>query len=107
MSIFTFILGAFIGVLLMAMVKAGSMAEKQSLVNESRSRLEETEDMVEDLTERNKYLTQNNRDKQNQIEELQQTIKDIEQLATSNTYNNEKTILGKIKELVSDYQSQN
>lgn len=100
MSIFTFILGAFIGVLLMAMVKAGSMAEKQSLVNESRSRLKETEAMVEDLTEQNKYLTQNNRDKQNQIEELQQTIKDIEQLATSNTYNNEKAVIGKIIEVI-------
>lgn len=40
-------------------------------------------------------------------EEQRELIDRIKRIATSNSYNNEKAILGKIKELISDYQSQN
>lgn len=38
MSIFTFILGLFIGMILMAFVKAGKMAELESRMNNAESR---------------------------------------------------------------------
>lgn len=40
-------------------------------------------------------------------EEQKELIARIKRIATSNRYNNEKAILSKIKELISDYQSQN
>ena len=40
-------------------------------------------------------------------EEQKELIDRITRIAAANTYNNEKAILSKIKELISDYQSQN
>ena len=74
--------------------------ELQSLVNASRKNLKDAERKVED---RNILIA----DLQKKNEEQEELINRIKRIATSNTYNNEKAILGKIKELISDYQSQN
>ncbi len=72
----------------------------QSLVNVSRKNLKDAERKVE-----NKNILIADLQKKN--EEQEELINRIKRIATSNTYNNEKAILGKIKELISDYQSQN
>jgi hypothetical protein len=81
--------------------------ELQSLVDASRKNLKDAERKVEnrniliaDLQKKNKELRFEN-------EEQKELIDRIARVATSNSYNNEKAILGKIKELISDYQSQN
>ena len=74
--------------------------ELQSLVNASRKNLKDAERKVEN---RNILIA----DLQKKNEEQEELIDRITRIATSNTYNNEKAILGKIKELMSDYQSQN
>lgn len=74
--------------------------ELQSLVNASRKNLKDAERKVEN---RNILIA----DLQKKNEEQEELINRIKRIATSNTYNNEKAILGKIKELISDHQSQN
>ena len=74
--------------------------EKQSLLEASRKALKDAERKVEN---RNILIA----DLQKKNEEQEELINRIKRIATSNTYNNEKAILGKIKELISDHQSQN
>lgn len=95
--------------------------ELQSLVDESRNALKEAESKLEnrniliaDLQKKNEELTneniavyEENKDLRFENEEQKELIDRISRIATANTYNNEKVILSKIKELISDYQSQN
>lgn len=95
--------------------------EKQSLIDASRKVLKDAERKVEgrniliaDLQKQNKELTnenlvvhEENKDLRFENEEQKELIDRITKIATANSYNNEKAILGKIKELISDYQSQN
>ena len=95
--------------------------ELQSLVNESRKNLKDAERKVEnrniliaDLQKKNKELSNENiavygenKDLRFENEEQGELIDRIKRIATSNAYNNEKAILGKIKELISDFDSQN
>lgn len=95
--------------------------ELQSLVNASRKNLKDAERKVEDrniliadLQKQNKELTnenlavhEENKDLRFENDEQEELIDRIKRIATSNAYNNEKAILSKIKELISDYQSQN
>lgn len=74
--------------------------ELQSLVNASRKNLKDAERKVED---RNILIA----DLQKKNEEQRELIDRIKRIATSNAYNNEKAILGKIKELISDSESEN
>ena len=74
--------------------------ELQSLVDASRKNLETAERKVENG---NILIA----DLQKKNEEQEELINKIKRIATSNTYNNEKAILGKIKELISDGKSQN
>ena len=74
--------------------------ELQSLVNASRKNLKDAERKVEN---RNILIA----DLQKKNEEQEELIDRITRIATSNTYNNEKAILGKIKELISDGKSEN
>ncbi len=81
--------------------------ELQSLVNSSRKSLAEAEEKVCKISEELKIARHNNviligkNRKQNKL------IKGIIKLATSNTCDNEKVILDKIRDLVRDYQSNN
>lgn len=95
--------------------------ELQSLVNESRNSLKEAERKIEnrniliaDLQKQNKELTnenlavhEENKDLRFENDEQEELIDRIKRIATSNAYNNEKAILGKIKELISDAENQN
>ena len=95
--------------------------EKQSLINASRKALKDAERKVEDrniliadlqkkkeeLTKENIALYEENKELRFENEEQKELIARTKRIATSNTYNNEKVILNKIKELISDYQSQN
>lgn len=55
------------------------------------------------ITERNKLLEY----QENKIKKQQERIKHYEDFISSNNYSNAETRLNKLKELVSDYQSQN
>lgn len=95
--------------------------ELQSLVDASRKALKDAERKVEDrniliadlrtgnenLTKENLAVHEENKDLRFENEEQKELIDRITKIATANSYNNEKAILGKIKELISDYQSQN
>lgn len=60
-----------------------------------------------DLNDENHCLYRENRELRHENEELRDTINSILKLAESNTYNNDKAVLGKIKELIRDYQGTN
>ena len=95
--------------------------ELQSLVNASRNALKEAESKIEnrnmlianlqnknaELTEENLAVNEENKDLRFKNEEQKELIDRITRVATANTYNNEKVILSKIKELVNDHQSRN
>lgn len=95
--------------------------ELQSLVDESRKSLKNAEDKIEnrsaliaDLQNKNEELTkenlavhEENKELRFENEEQRELIDRTRRIVTSNTYNNEKAILNKIKELISDYQSTN
>jgi len=95
--------------------------ELQSLVDASRKALKDAERKIEDrniliadLQKQNKELTneniavhEENKDLRFENDEQKELIDRITKIATANSYNNEKAILCKIKELISDYQSQN
>lgn len=55
----------------------------------------------------NLALHEENKDLRFENEEQREFITRIDRLVNSNKYNNEKAILSKLKELVSDYQSLN
>lgn len=95
--------------------------ELQSLVDASRKNLKDAERKVEnrniliaDLQKKNEELSNENiavhgenKELRFENEEQRELIDRIKRIATSNAYNNEKAILGKIKELISDFDSQN
>ena len=95
--------------------------EKQSLIDASRKALKDAERKIEDrniliadlrtenenLTKENLAVHEENKELRFENDEQKELIDRITKIATANSYNNEKAILGKIKELISDYQSQN
>lgn len=88
--------------------------ELQSLVNASRKALKDAESKIEnrniliaDLTKENLAIHEENKDLRFENEEQKELIDRIAKVATANAYNNEKAILGRIKELILDYHSQN
>lgn len=88
--------------------------ELQSLVNASRKNLKDAERKVEDrniliadLQKENEELSNENIAVYEENEEQKELIDRIKRIATSNAYNNEKAILGKIKELILDAENQN
>ena len=95
--------------------------ELQSLVNASRKNLKDAERKVEDrniliadlqkknteLSNENIVVHEENKDLRFENEEQRELIDRIKRIATSNAYNNEKAILRKIKELISDAENQN
>ena len=91
-----------------------SKKEMQSLINSRTTALKKAESQIDN---RNRFiykqqeemdkLKQENKDLRFELEEREDLIKRIESILNSNKYNNEKSVLNKIKELVSDYQSLN
>ena len=83
------------------------LKEKQSLINENRTALAKAEEKIKDLSEQLRIAKHNELILIQRNHKSNDLIKRITELATCNTYNNEKVILNKIKELVHDYQSLN
>ena len=81
--------------------------ELQSLVNASRKNLKDAERKVEDRNILIADLQKKNKELRFENEEQKELIDRIKRIATSNAYNNEKAILSKIKELISDSESEN
>lgn len=95
--------------------------ELQSLVNARTKALKEAENKIEnrniliadlqnkneELTKKNLAVHEENKELRFENEEQEELINRITKIATANSYNNEKAVLGKIKELISDHQSQN
>ena len=63
--------------------------------------------LIRDMERQAQSLYEENKEIRFELEESEELIKRIERLISSNKYNNEKAVLDKIKELVSDYQSLN
>lgn len=63
--------------------------------------------LIRDMEGQAQSLYEENKEIRFELEESKELIKRIEGLISSNKYNNEKAVLDKIKELVSDYQSIN
>ena len=61
----------------------------------------------EELTNENLAVHEENKDLRFENDEQEELIDRIKRIATSNAYNNEKAILRKIKELISDAENQN
>lgn len=68
--------------------------------DEINARIVELAGQVRDLNEENKCLYNEKKMLNNRNLELQEVIEKVLTLATSNTYNNDKAILGKIKEVI-------
>ena len=87
---------------------------KRKEIDELNARIVELARQVKKLTRENKEQKQITlQELRNNTEILKQNNKNIElikritNLVNSNKYNNEKAVLEKIKELISDHQSQN
>lgn len=63
--------------------------------------------LIRDMERQAQSLYEENKEIRFELEESEELIKRIERLISSNKYNNEKAVLDKIKELISDYHSQN
>lgn len=63
--------------------------------------------LIGDMEKQAEVLHNENKALRFELEEAEELIKRIERHISSNRYNNEKAILNKIKELVSDFDSQN
>lgn len=74
--------------------------ELQRLVDVSRRSLAEAEDEIEKLSDELKIARHNNGILLNKNRKQNKTFNEIYNLATGNTYGNDKAILDKIKELV-------
>ena len=63
--------------------------------------------LIRDMQKENVALYEENKDLRFEFEESNELINRIERFLKSNKYNNEKAVINKIKELISDYHSQN
>ncbi len=81
--------------------------ELQRLIDTSRKSLAEAEERVCKISEELKIARHNNVNLISKNRKQNKLIEEIIKLATSNTYDNEKVILDKIRDLVRDYQSNN
>lgn len=90
------------------------LKEIQSLIKARNKSLINAENKVQELTKENRELKQirlqevrNNTKILEQSNKKTELIKRITDLVNGNKYSNEKAILNIIKELISDYHSQN
>ena len=80
---------------------------KDRKIRNQKAMIESRDILIKDMEEQTKVLHEENKDLRFENEEQRDLISRIERLVNSNKYNNEKAVLSKIKELISDYQSQN
>lgn len=73
--------------------------KKDRQIANQKAMIENRNKLIKDLETRNNMLKTVNKDLRFENEELLNTIQKILDLSTSNTYNNDKIVLSKIKEL--------
>ena len=81
--------------------------EMQSLIESRTKALKKAESQIDN---RNKFIykqQEENRNLRLELKEKEDLIKRIESILNSNKYNNEKSTINIIKELVRDHQSKN
>lgn len=78
--------------------KSMQIRARESLIEDQRKEIHQWQKENEVLHQENKELRFDN-------EEISELVKRIKNLAESNSYNNEKSILNKIKELVKDFEA--
>lgn len=83
------------------------LTKKDRKILNQKSMIHNRDILIRDMEDQAKVLHEENKDLRFENEEQSDLIKRIETLVNSNKYNNEKAVLSKIKELISDYHSQN
>ena len=90
------------------------LTRKDRKIKNQEAKIENRNILIADLQKKNKELSneniavyEENKDLRFENEEQRELIDRIKRIATSNAYNNEKAILSKIKELISDSESEN
>lgn len=78
--------------------KSKQIANRDKLIDGQRAEIHQYQ-------KENKALWNENKDLRFDNKELLELVKRMKSLAESNSYNNEKSILNKIKELVKDFDS--
>lgn len=75
------------------------MTKKDRKIANQEAMIKNRNDLIKDLKARNDMLNMTSKDLRFNNEEMQEALKQILNLATSNTYNNDRMVLNKIKEL--------
>lgn len=83
------------------------LTKKDRKIKNQEAMIHNRDILIGDMEKQAKALYEENKDLRFELEENNVLINRIEKLVSSNKYNNEKAVLNKIKELVSDYQSLN
>ena len=83
------------------------ITKKDRKIRNQKAMIHNRDILIRDMQKQAKAVYEENKDLRFELEENNELIKRIEKFVSSNKYNNEKAVLNKIKELVSDYQSIN
>lgn len=83
------------------------MTKKDRKIANQEAMIKNRNDLIKDLKARNDMLNMTSKDLRFNNEEMQEALKQILNLVTSNTYNNDKIVLAKIKEVISDRKINN
>ena len=83
------------------------MTKKDRKIANQEAMIKNRNDLIKDLKARNDMLNMTSKDLRFNNEEMQESLKQILNLVTSNTYNNDKIVLAKIKEVISDRKINN
>ena len=89
------------------MLKAKKKENYEAMIENRNVLIADLQKKNEELSNENIAIYEENKELRFENEEQGELIDRIARVATANAYNNEKVILSKIKELISDYQSQN
>lgn len=74
--------------------------KKDRKIANQKAMIENRDKLIQDLQERKDYYKKVSEEQREDLLEQNEVLKQVLELSTSNTYNNDKTVLGKIKELV-------
>ena len=83
------------------------MTKKDRKIANQEAMIKNRNDLIKDLKAKNDMLKTTSKDLRFNNEEMQEVLKQILNLVTSNTYNNDKIVLAKIKEVISDRKINN
>lgn len=75
------------------------MTKKDRKIANQEAMIKNRDKLIKDLQSRNELLKTTSKDLRFDNEEMHEVLKQILDLATSNTYNNNRMVLNKIKEL--------